>query len=410
MFREFDYAINFIADFLESHSFPGLYTKLAEAYTKANQQNTEELQSEINTTRKQILNAHGSIDLASWPEGRLEALDRLEATELLGQNAIKRIRKIYSENQGNTPAVIEGFRKIQSETQNLIQRVNRLKTDFSVPTKEELEPETGMSIFEVSFENDEQLENWKQFKEKGNEWWYITHTFAWMTGTSVEDVKFISAGKGSFFTSCLANIDYVNAFMQAILLILELRHFYLEVWGMKKKAKDMALDEQDGIKVDFDGIDIQYEKWLKVKIDKLSVQVMEKHLTKKIKEETVRNELKGFLKRALNIMYLFTVKGGKVTQPTPKKVEISNKEFTLGQVYDEIKKLRSEVQPLLLENKQEQVEEKMHEEATAITPEEVEKLEASGKYPEPDKEEKPIEEKKSKKEKKKKATKKKASK
>lgn len=375
MFREFDYAVNFVSDFLESHSLPSLYTQLADVYTQANQQNTEELQESIKTIREQIIDSHRSVDLDSWPEGKLDAIRRLGAIELLGKNAINRIKRNYADNQGNTPAVIEGFRKLQTDTQSLLDRVNRLKTDFSIPSKEELLPEKGKDIFEVSFEDDEQLENWKQFKDKGSEWWYITHTFAWLTGTSVDDVKFISAGKGSFFTTCLANTDYVNAFMQAILLVLELRKVYLEIWGIKKKAKDLSLNDQEGIKVDFDGIDIQYEEWLKARIEKMSVTIMDKNLAQKITEDSTKIELKRFLEKSLKLIYLFTVKGGKVTQPTVKKVQILNKELTLGQVYSEIKKLREEVQPLLLENKQAQIEEEMHKEVTEEIPTEKAALE-----------------------------------
>lgn len=377
MFRELDVALNFINNFITSNDLANLYSQLATAYGESLQSSTEENTQKISELREKISQTHSAVDLESWPEGKVDILDRLEALDLIGIHALELISEIYQLHQGNTPAIINALNDLSTKTQQLKQRVENIMKDFKVPTEAELKAPNGKEIFEISFEGDAELSNFNHLKEQGDEWWLVVYTFAWLTGTPIDDVKFISAGKGSFFLGCEANINFVNAIITSINLILGLRLVYLEIWQVKKRIKELNLTNQEGIKVDLEGIEIKYDEWLSAKINGISIKIMDDSLTSKINDKGVQNTLGGFLEKALKVLYLFTVKGGKVTQPSEKKINLDGKELTLGQVYTEIRKLREDVQPLLEENNQSKIEESIHKQVL-ITAKDEKELVAEG--------------------------------
>lgn len=355
MFWELQFTLNFVKEFLAQNNLLDLYQQLITLYQQAQTDYKEELEKNIEDSRAQIAAVHNQINFSAWSAPKISILKQIKANGLIGPGVLIKINKILTNNLGNSNAVVQKLQELRTETGNLQTKVDQLIQNLNL-TEPVKTLEEDHQVVGISFEDNANLENFWEMKDRSDDWVYIIRTFTRLTDKPFDSAKFISITTASPLGIDLDMFkNTAEAIIAAAKAATELKKLKDMLFVKKKEAEKLEL-EKDTLKIVIKEIEQKHTNGYEQKIGELSVEITKQHRIKKPNAND-EHEMENMVKIALDKMANLITDGAKVVDPSEILPQGAVSETTtLGGQYAEIKKLEKDITPLLEEENQKRLE------------------------------------------------------
>ena len=346
MFREIDYVINFIKDFVTDNNLIELYTNLVTSYGQAGSSSTPEIEKQIETTREKLREAHTSLDLELWTDTKRQIFKRLGAGDVIGTGAYQRLIKALEDNYANMNGAIQAIEELKTETTQVVTKVDALVENLSLTALPGV-TEEGEEFFEISFENKASIESFDNMKDQAEDWNFILRSFAELTGARTTDVKLVYVTKGSpLIAGVVTKLITAKAIIDAAERVSKIKDGLLKLLKLQRDSKDSVMP-RDKAKVVNTTIEASIGEIFSLSIKKESTEIESTYRNNK---SSNRYEMQKKILESMKRMYKFTDNGGRIVHTEEiegfKDPELPKK---LLKRYKEIQKLQEGLNPPLLE-------------------------------------------------------------
>lgn len=387
MFRELHFTLTFLRDFITGNDLVSLYTQLAAAYTKVSQEGTagssptpdSEIAKQIEQLQSSILGIHSTVNFTIWTAPKVHTLKQLQATPIIGPKAIEKLNEILGGSFGSASTIASGITSLQTQTSELLTRVNQGIAVFGLEDFKVEIPE-GKQLLEIGFEDEAAMKNFWEVTDRSKEWSYIVRSFTRLTSQNYDSVVIDSQVSGSDLGTTLELAkNTAEAIIMGTKAAIALKCVKDKFFQKKKKLDDVGIPNQATFKLVIKGLEEERDGEYKKKMEEFSVEITKPFIAKGTNDG---HELENMVGIALDKMTEMFVQGVKVVDPkeitavaTPEIVPV------LGPEYAQNKILSDEVKALLTEEVQKQLEarhERMVEELE-IKEEELQRVEEKQK-------------------------------
>lgn len=345
MFRDLQFVLLFLRDFISQNNLLELYQQLISQYEQVQSSSTVELEQNIENSRSKILETHSQISNLGWSSSQLSILKRIGAYNLVGLEAIGKINEIFSEKVGNTHAIIQQLSTLKSETEKLLSQVNQL---IQVMGLEEKTPqEENKLLLEISFEGDSAFGNFWEVENRMHDLVFIIRAFTRLTNNAFDSAKIVSVNSGSPDVNTWIELikNTGEAIISASKAASELKKLKDRFIGKKKTVENLELSKTT-FKLTMKDVEQQYEDGRKKKIGELALEVIKEH---KIKREGSNDdqEITTMVGMALDKLSTLMDDGVRVLDPNEVQPTTKPQDNSLISRYEEIKKIDQDIVPLL---------------------------------------------------------------
>lgn len=243
------------------------------------------------------------LDMLS--RSQIDVLRQLGIAHLLGQQGKSEIEKILTDN---TLDLTTAAKRIQENSQDLNKAVEWSTNAYQVLSKvvdkttDELSGNAAM--LHVHFEGDAAVANFSDMKDWSEAWFTISRGFAMAANEPPENIRIVSAGKGSIIIDAVATLWVSKLLTHVIKAIFEAQEQYYHMVIAREHAKKAVRDNR----VIQDEFDKELDNAEKQAIERVTNDAIE---TAEIapKGDGERAEA---LKRAVKQLFRFMKKGGDV--------------------------------------------------------------------------------------------------
>jgi hypothetical protein len=275
------------------------------------QQGKENGLQQVNAVIDKLIGIVTSVNIGPWTTNQEEVLQKLEISNLVGENGRKFLNDLKTQiktNIANAPAIIQGAVQELNKLRTKPTQVFTLLQPFSITeTVSMLSDNEG--VIEIVFDGDVAIDDFTEAKEQMEDWFIIIEGYARLLGVRREDFEIISISKSSpskfKIKTTLKNVTLVLGIVSAVLLI---EKTVLENKLMIEKLRQTPI--------------ISDSTFHKQYIDKATEEIqskvtegIDKIVDEKIKEHEVpegNGDIKTVLSKGIQYQYNFIINGGNV--------------------------------------------------------------------------------------------------
>ncbi|MGA3292037.1 MAG: hypothetical protein ABSC49_02720 [Candidatus Microgenomates bacterium] len=365
MFRELNFVLTFIRDFIVKNDLIAKYSVLSGHYSKAQETGTagsgEGLKDEIDTVKKQIFEIHASVNFEVWSSPKISILERMVAKDYIGPGAMTALNKILNDSIGNPLKISQAITVFQNSTNELLTRTNQAIATLGLTNFTEDVP-ADRQLLEISFSDNSLTKNFWYLKDTAAGWSTIIRAVTRLTGDNFETVEILSQTSGSPDWGILISSTKAasGVLIQLVDFAMKLKTIKDTFFKKKAKVEDVGLPNKKTLELAIKDLEVERDDGFKAKLGEFSIKMVNESKGE-IKGEN-KNELNTLTQTALKILENFASSGVKVVDPREiVPVPEADTPTTLGPIYSEDKVLSDEVRVLSEAEKQKFLEAK-HEE------------------------------------------------
>lgn len=342
MLNDLVFVLKHIKTVIEEYGLLDVYTNFANTLQQISQASTEELQEQLKNYRSKIKEAHDSLEPKGWSHSQLQIFDRFGAKNILGSAGYTNFQKALSDNAANTPGAVEEINQQQKQITQLITNATNILSSLG-GLVEDTEVEKGQKIVQIVFDEEVAINNITELSKQSQSWREIIRAYSILAQEAPENTIIISVNKSNPFAIWLSTAPLISkAFYHTVKPFIDLWHEVLEL-----KIHALALEEKK-IKVTKDKVDLlkSIEEYEVGKIKEIIESVADSYHKPEMNEADINNAKVALLKSGEDL-YKFITGGGKVDTAKDENSSDSDGNFQLETTYQEVHKLRDNVQKLL---------------------------------------------------------------
>ena len=255
--------------------------------------------------KEQLVDALSHMSFKSLTIEQEAFLTKLDLRSYLGENGIDQVENILYKNQLDIATASEKFGHIVENFSKASEFFSCVETKISPLFPEKHEEITEMEAWmRVYFQEKASITNVVEFKEYARKWYDITRGIALAVDKRPEDIRIVSAERGSIIINAAVLTVIAEIFSKVVLRSLEIAEKILELKKKKMEIEALKLEKEinDNLTEDLkDAIDSTKkngaETICKAVIDELKITDSEK---------------KSGLRKSIELMLEFLENGGNI--------------------------------------------------------------------------------------------------
>ncbi|RMH19505.1 MAG: hypothetical protein D6698_05635 [Gammaproteobacteria bacterium] len=296
--------------------------------------------------KNNLIDVLGHVPINQLSHEQLAMLERFGIAQYIGQEGITYIEDVLFKHAIDiATAATKVGQAVQSISEG-INKANQIRAGLEGCVEDE-EPESGQIIMRVHFSGRASMENIKSFKEWGNVWFDIGRGIAMATGSAPEEIKIISAGKGSIIVDLAVVYGVAEVASKVVTKGLEIAERVLKLRAEVENIRHLKLKNKQIVKELEQEVEQEKEAGVQQAIEAM---VKELQLNK-----DNQGDKKEALSKAITKLIDFIDKGGDVDFVLPDEADVeseggkdkSNKKLpALRKNVEQIRKLEHSIKAL----------------------------------------------------------------
>lgn len=252
MFQQLNSTLTYIKDFIVNNDLISLYQTLITQYQAALAAPADEETVKLfQETKKKIEDIHSYVNYSFFSAPKIKILEKLKASLVIGEAAIKRIGDAFSQFAGDK--VVADLTTLKTETEQLLGRVQQTIGNLGLEADPRIE-ESADPVVELTI-TDQAYDNFWSIGERSESWKYILNLFTRVSGEKFEDVKIISIASGSdmsiLMTGAKVALGFVLKVASAVADLKTMKDIFLKdkeelksKYGLDKKTIELVIGER----------------------------------------------------------------------------------------------------------------------------------------------------------------------
>lgn len=303
--------LHFIDSTIDKVNITGQYQVLHALCCETNININNDLKQQLHEQKKKLCDTLIEINPKLWTDSQYRIFIKFEKADLLGDEAVLKLHKLFDGNSQNYGAlktdiknIIDSFQQLKLGIQQLILGLEPLVKPKSGSIGGDIELEERHHLLYIQFEEALFIKNISQLEKFCRIWNKILASFAYLTEESVEDIRIhdIESCSITFHTG----IKTINAITRGAYQVLKGYKKVLEVRRLQLELENLTLTNKEELR------NLLEEEVLNI-VDIISSSVTTELLNKygwndRREKEEVFNAIQISLKQTIN----FVEKGGKI--------------------------------------------------------------------------------------------------
>ncbi len=298
-------AMNFIVAEYQKNKIDNLFQQFINVLSQ-NQRQRNQAGTPVFPHRDELFKALTAIDFTKLPIGQKTILQYYNAYKYFGPEAVDEIMDFLKDDHYDPFGSQQKVQAHFQNTKNLFTIANNLVSSLQPFSMEaEVPLEAGSALFQITFANKAEVNNFVSLKDAIDDWQVILRSFGSLYGVRPEDFSFANAHKNSpFVLEVIAVSGAIIAMGKAANAILDTLTKYYTIKKMQSEIKSLNLKNSQ-LEKELEKEDEKFKKAHSEEIAKVIISEIDKKLLKD-------NELKNGISISIEKLFVFLSNGGKV--------------------------------------------------------------------------------------------------